>query len=58
MSIFDFPRLHFGGTAVTRLPTGPRNGLLDQARNRALTDEGPFPVDRPAASKRGPRRSR
>nr|AHE14773.1 EspD-like indole-3-pyruvic acid imine synthase [uncultured bacterium] len=49
MSVFDLPRLHFGGTAVTRLPTGPRSGLLDQATNRALTDDGPFPVHRPAA---------
>jgi chromopyrrolic acid synthase len=47
MSVFDQPRLHFGGIAVTRLPTGPRSGLLDLATNRALTDQGPFPVDRP-----------
>nr|AHE14639.1 chromopyrrolic acid synthase [uncultured bacterium] len=47
MSVFDLPRLHFGGTAVTRLPTGPRSGLLDLATNRALTQHGPFPVDRP-----------
>jgi hypothetical protein len=61
MSVFDLPRLHFGGTAVTRLPTGPRSGLLDQAQNQAITDEGPFPVDRPATEyhayldRRGPR---
>jgi hypothetical protein len=48
MSVFDVPRLHFRGVAVTRLPTGPRCGLLDLAKNQALTDEGPFPVDRPA----------
>ncbi|MFL5859660.1 MAG: ferritin-like domain-containing protein, partial [Solirubrobacteraceae bacterium] len=47
MSVFDLPRLHFGGTAVTRLPTGPRSGLLDLATNQALTEQGPFPVDRP-----------
>lgn len=48
MSVFDLPRLHFAGTAVTRLPTGPRGGLYDLARNRALTAEGlPFPLDRP-----------
>ncbi|MEV5238697.1 ferritin-like domain-containing protein [Streptomyces cinnamoneus] len=49
MSVFDLPRLHFAGTATTKLPTGPRNGLVDLATGRALTDEGPFPVDRPAA---------
>ncbi|MGV2919721.1 ferritin-like domain-containing protein [Streptomyces alfalfae] len=48
MSIFDLPRLHFAGTAVTRLPTGPRGGLYDLARHRALTADGrPFPLDRP-----------
>lgn len=48
MSVFDLPRLHFAGTAVTRLPTGPRGGLYDLARNRALTADGlPFPADRP-----------
>ncbi|WP_225846843.1 ferritin-like domain-containing protein [Streptomyces sp. HPF1205] len=49
MSVFDTPRLHFAGTAVTRLPTGPRCGLYDLARNKALTADGlPFPADRPA----------
>lgn len=48
MSVFDLPRVHFAGVAVTRLPTGPRAGLLDLATNQALTDDGPFPVDRPA----------
>ncbi|WP_200303565.1 ferritin-like domain-containing protein [Streptomyces adelaidensis] len=47
MSVFDLPRLHFAGLAVTRLPTGPRAGLLDLAANRALTDDGPFPTERP-----------
>nr|AHE14542.1 RebD-like chromopyrrolic acid synthase [uncultured bacterium] len=47
MSVFDLPRLHFSGTATTSLPTGPRNGLVDQATNTALTDDGPFPVERP-----------
>jgi hypothetical protein len=61
MSVFDLPRLHFGGAAITRLPTGPRNGLVDLATNRALTDEGPFPLDRPVTEyhdfldQRGPR---
>ncbi|MCU1628893.1 MAG: hypothetical protein JWP64_3842 [Pseudonocardia sp.] len=48
MSVLDLPRLHFRGVAITRLPTGPRSGLVDLVTNRALTDEGPFPVDRPA----------
>ncbi|HSA48869.1 MAG TPA: ferritin-like domain-containing protein [Yinghuangia sp.] len=49
MSVFDVPRLHFAGTAVTRLPTGPRSGLYDLAHNRAVTADGkPFPTDRPA----------
>ena len=48
MSVFDLPRLHFGGHAVTRLPTGPRNGLVDLSTNSVLTDEGPFPAERPA----------
>ncbi|UGQ12648.1 ferritin-like protein [Yinghuangia sp. ASG 101] len=49
MSVFDLPRLHFAGTAVTRLPTGPRGGLYDLAHNRAVTADGtPFPTDRPA----------
>jgi hypothetical protein len=47
MSVFDLPRLHFRGVAFTRLPTGPRSGLVDLATNQALTDGGPFPVDRP-----------
>ncbi|MEU4209530.1 ferritin-like domain-containing protein [Streptomyces sp. NPDC026206] len=61
MSVFDLPRLHFAGTATTKLPTGPRSGLADLAANRALTDDGPFPADRPAAEyhdylqRRGPR---
>jgi hypothetical protein len=46
MSVFDVPRLHFAGVAVTRLPTGPRSGLLDLRTNQALTEDGPFPVDR------------
>ncbi|MFI6094223.1 ferritin-like domain-containing protein [Lentzea sp. NPDC051213] len=50
MSVFDLPRLHFGGVASTRLPTGPRNGLADLATNTALTAQGePFPVHRPPA---------
>ncbi|MEU1821418.1 ferritin-like domain-containing protein [Streptomyces abikoensis] len=49
MSVFDLPRLHFTGTATTKLPTGARNGLMDLAANRALTGDGrPFPADRPA----------
>nr|AHE14826.1 RebD-like chromopyrrolic acid synthase [uncultured bacterium] len=61
MSIFDLPRLHFSGTATTSLPTGPRSGLVDQATNTALTDDGPFPVERPPGeyhqylADRGPR---
>ncbi|MFD4637167.1 ferritin-like domain-containing protein [Lentzea sp. NPDC058436] len=48
MSVFDLPRLHFRGSASTRLPTGPRNGLVDLATNTALTADGePFPVHRP-----------
>lgn len=49
MSVFDLPRLHFAGTATTKLPTGPRSGLVDLATGRALTGDGPFPTDRPAA---------
>ncbi|MCX2729570.1 ferritin-like domain-containing protein [Saccharopolyspora sp. NFXS83] len=50
MSIFDLPRLHFAGTAITRLPTGPRSGLYDLAAGEALTADGtPFPLDRPPA---------
>lgn len=48
MSVLEPPRLHFAGVAITRLPTGPRAGLLDLATNRALTDDGPFPLERPA----------
>ncbi|MCX4904529.1 ferritin-like domain-containing protein [Streptomyces sp. NBC_00878] len=47
MSVFDLPRLHFAGLAVTRLPTGPRDGLLDLTTNQVLTDDGPFPPERP-----------
>ncbi|PRW64254.1 ferritin-like domain-containing protein [Actinopolyspora mortivallis] len=46
MSVFDVPRLHFAGTAWTSLPTGPRSGLFDVATNTALTEEGPFPLER------------
>ncbi|MGW1198788.1 ferritin-like domain-containing protein [Streptomyces sp. NPDC002536] len=50
MSVFDLPRLHFAGTATTKLPTGPRSGLVDLAAQRALAHDGrPFPADRPAA---------
>ncbi|MGW2055468.1 ferritin-like domain-containing protein [Streptomyces sp. NPDC001840] len=49
MSVFDLPRLHFAGIATTKLPTGPRSGLVDLAAKRALTGDGtPFPADRPA----------
>ncbi|GAA3868859.1 hypothetical protein GCM10022243_38080 [Saccharothrix violaceirubra] len=41
MSVFDLPRLHFAGTATTRLPTGPKSGLVDLATNTALTASGP-----------------
>lgn len=48
MSVFDLPRLHFGGVATTHLPTGPRSGLVDLATNTALTEDGqPFPAHRP-----------
>ncbi|GGT13873.1 ferritin-like domain-containing protein [Streptomyces purpureus] len=48
MSVFDLPRLHFGGTATTHLPTGARGGLVDLATNTALTAGGqPFPAHRP-----------
>nr|AKQ20701.1 RebD-like chromopyrrolic acid synthase [uncultured bacterium] len=49
MSVFDLPRLHFAGVAITRLPTGPRNGFVDLATHTALMDGEPFPRDRPAA---------
>ncbi|MEV6235214.1 ferritin-like domain-containing protein [Lentzea sp. NPDC051838] len=49
MSVFDLPRLHFAGVALTRLPTGPRNGLVDFTTHTALMDGKPFPRDRPAA---------
>ncbi|MFL6109866.1 MAG: VioB - polyketide synthase, partial [Catenulispora sp.] len=61
MSVFDLPRLHFRGVATTKLPTGPKAGLIDLATNRALTDDGPVPVDRTPAEhhawlgRRGPR---
>ncbi|MGH3921508.1 MAG: hypothetical protein ACRDTT_01305, partial [Pseudonocardiaceae bacterium] len=61
MSVFDLPRLHFSGVATTKLPTGPRSGLVDLATNTALTDDGPFPVHRPVQEyhdyldQRGPR---
>lgn len=48
MSVLNVPRLHFAGVAVTRLPTGPRSGLLDLATNQPLTLDGPFPLERPA----------
>jgi Ferritin-like len=47
VSIFSLPRLHFAGTAITRLPTGPRSGYVDLAVNRAITDEGAFAPERP-----------
>jgi hypothetical protein len=48
LSVFDLPRLHFSGTARTGLPTGPRSGLVDLTTNTVRTDDGPFPIDRPA----------
>ncbi|MGZ3146610.1 ferritin-like domain-containing protein [Lentzea chajnantorensis] len=47
MSVFDLPRLHFAGSAVTRLPTGPRAGWLDLESNRAIDADGVFDTDRP-----------
>lgn len=47
MSVFDLPRMHFAGVAITRLPTGPRSGHVDLAVNRAVTDEGVFAPERP-----------
>lgn len=49
MSVFDLPRLHFAGVAITRLPSGPRNGLVDLATHSVLMDGEPFPKERPAA---------
>ncbi|MFD8013345.1 ferritin-like domain-containing protein [Streptomyces sp. NPDC058955] len=55
MSVFDLPRVYFAGTALTRLPTGPRSGLVDLATNTALRGgDGeapavPFGVAGPAA---------
>lgn len=48
MSVFDTPRLFFAGTALTKLPTAPRGGLVDLATHTVLTPSGPFPADRPA----------
>ncbi|MFB7513664.1 ferritin-like domain-containing protein [Streptomyces sp. NPDC056144] len=60
MSVFDLPRLYFGGSALTRLPTGPRGGLVDLARNTALrgaaasggrpSPVGPFGEQEPAGA--------
>ncbi|MFD8936042.1 ferritin-like domain-containing protein [Streptomyces sp. NPDC059578] len=61
MSVFDLPRLHFAGTATTRLPTGLRCGLVDLATHRVHDDDGPVPPDRPTTEyrdflrRRGPR---
>ncbi|WP_445398705.1 ferritin-like domain-containing protein [Streptomyces sp. LE64] len=52
MSVFDLPRIHFAGTATTRLPTGPRCGLFDLATHRVHDDDGPFSPDRPPAEYR------
>jgi hypothetical protein len=48
VSVFDLPRLHFAGIGITRLPTGPRSGLLDLSTNAAVADSAAFPVTRPA----------
>ncbi|MFE5796496.1 ferritin-like domain-containing protein [Streptomyces sp. NPDC056503] len=55
MSVFDLPRVYFAGTALTRLPTGPRSGLVDLASNTVLRGADgdapaePFGVAGPAA---------
>src|SRR5262250_2436996 len=49
MSVFDLPRLHFAGTATTKLPTGPRNGLVDLTTHSVVRDGERFPAGRPAA---------
>jgi hypothetical protein len=36
MSVFDFPRLHFAGAAVSRLPTGPRASVVDLGTGRVV----------------------
>jgi len=36
MSVFNFPRLHFAGTAVSRLPTGPRASVVDLGTGRVV----------------------
>ncbi|GAA5161214.1 hypothetical protein GCM10023321_45090 [Pseudonocardia eucalypti] len=48
MSVFDLPRLHFAGVGYTRLPTGPRSGLLDLARNTPIAGSAPYPPTRSA----------
>ena len=48
MSVFDLPRLHFDGTAMTNLPTGPRNGLVDLTTHSVLTDGDAVSRERPA----------
>nr|AHE14873.1 RebD-like chromopyrrolic acid synthase [uncultured bacterium] len=49
MSVFDLPRLHFAGTATTKLPTGPRNGLVDLTTHSVVMDGERFPPERPVA---------
>jgi chromopyrrolic acid synthase len=36
MSVFDFPRLHFAGVAIRRLPTGPRESVVDLGTGRVV----------------------
>lgn len=49
MSAFDLPRLHFAGTAMTKLPTGSRNGLVDLTTHSVVMDGERFPAGRPVA---------
>jgi hypothetical protein len=49
MSILDFPRLHFQGSARIHAPTGQKNGLVDLSTNEVYMAGRPFDLQRPPA---------
>jgi chromopyrrolic acid synthase len=49
MSVFDFPRLHFQGSARIHAPTGHKSGMVDFNSNTVYMDGYPYDYVRPAS---------
>ena len=49
MSVLDFPRLHFQGSARIHAPTGYKNGQIDISNNTVYMNGSPFNTDHSAS---------